>query len=242
MKNYQVSTQKNMKFCPYPGCEEVNECKQTKMKCTKCERDFCSKCKTPWHVGKTCAQAQKELYKDWVYKFGAHQCPKCKTPIEKNAGCPNMNCTQCQYTWCWVCGRSNTHWTHSLQSMNLFGCKVAPSSVTGWVKFILTFILGLIFMPLYILIAFSALAVIGTTKCLRPWKRSNRRISQTCRRRISWIPFVFIWILLFLIVWAACLALGAVFTGIFIVPIYLVHIYQFLRTAYWWSKPRENAV
>lgn len=33
-------------------------------------------------------------------------------------------------------------------------------------------------------------------------------------------------------------ALGAIALGIGIIPGYLIHLYLFLRTLYWWCKPR----
>ena len=43
MKNYEVGKDKNKKFCPIPGCEEVIQGKKgaTKVKCSKCKNDVC---------------------------------------------------------------------------------------------------------------------------------------------------------------------------------------------------------
>ena len=30
-------------------------------------------------------------------------CPGCKVPTEKSGGCNHMNCTRCNYEWCWLC-------------------------------------------------------------------------------------------------------------------------------------------
>ena len=32
------------------------------------------------------------------------QCPQCNCRIEKNGGCPHMDCANCNYSWCWICG------------------------------------------------------------------------------------------------------------------------------------------
>jgi len=45
------------------------------------------------HKGKTCLKAEEEIYRGWANKIGAHRCPKCKVPIEKNDGCMHMKCT-----------------------------------------------------------------------------------------------------------------------------------------------------
>ncbi|XP_066548468.1 ankyrin repeat and IBR domain-containing protein 1-like [Amia ocellicauda] len=38
----------------------------------------------------------------WVLA-NSKPCPKCQTPIQRNAGCNHMQCTKCSYNFCWVC-------------------------------------------------------------------------------------------------------------------------------------------
>ena len=48
-------------------------------------------------------------------------CPKCRNPIQKNAGCNHMTCAKCNSSWCWICGgkiRGDSHFS----SLNIFGC------------------------------------------------------------------------------------------------------------------------
>lgn len=41
------------------------------------------------------------------YKVGQvslyKQCPKCSTIIEKNDGCNELKCLNCQFRFCWLC-------------------------------------------------------------------------------------------------------------------------------------------
>ena len=41
----------------------------------------------------------------WRFFFvrDVRKCPKCKVRIEKNGGCPHMNCQRCHYDFCWCC-------------------------------------------------------------------------------------------------------------------------------------------
>ena len=30
-------------------------------------------------------------------------CPKCRIPTERDGGCMHMECTRCNFQWCWLC-------------------------------------------------------------------------------------------------------------------------------------------
>lgn len=38
----------------------------------------------------------------WLQEY-TQDCPKCKSPIEKNGGCNHMSCKSCSNQFCWVC-------------------------------------------------------------------------------------------------------------------------------------------
>jgi hypothetical protein len=35
--------------------------------------------------------------------FFEEPCPKCGVLIQKNGGCPHMQCSRCKYDFCWFC-------------------------------------------------------------------------------------------------------------------------------------------
>jgi hypothetical protein len=96
-QNHEVMLSDDKKYCPNPKCQHMVEAKKDtkKLKCPKCKNDFCFKCGIAWHSGKSCEKAMKQMYEGWAYKIGAHRCPRCRVPVEKNAGCMHMSCTQC---------------------------------------------------------------------------------------------------------------------------------------------------
>lgn len=87
-----------------------------------------------------------QTYKGWAKSFGAHRCPKCGVPIEKNDGCNHMSCPQCNHYWCWVCGLPVTHWSHTFAD-NPFGCMYTPTTISGMVCKFIIYLLGLIILP-----------------------------------------------------------------------------------------------
>lgn len=85
--------------------------------CPSCEKEFCSKCSANWHPGLTCqangaALVQRSKDKDQLPAKGAFQvvdgevikqCPVCRVPIERDAGCAQMMCKRCKHVFCWFC-------------------------------------------------------------------------------------------------------------------------------------------
>jgi hypothetical protein len=42
-------------------------------------------------------------FKNWAKKGNVKLCPQCRMPVQKNGGCPHMQCTKCDFHWCWYC-------------------------------------------------------------------------------------------------------------------------------------------
>ncbi|KAF2725294.1 hypothetical protein K431DRAFT_343261 [Polychaeton citri CBS 116435] len=79
--------------------------------CHECGYEACVPCDRPWHAGESCAEYQVRIEghageEDESVKAIAKttkRCPRCARNIEKNGGCHNMHCTQCNATFCWRC-------------------------------------------------------------------------------------------------------------------------------------------
>lgn len=101
--------------CATPDCgEALIKIKGKEIECSQCKKHTCSDCKAKSHKGMTCAQNQDKSLGQWAGQKGValHKCPNCETLIEKNGGCPHMYCFNCQYSFCWSCGRSDTTILH----------------------------------------------------------------------------------------------------------------------------------
>jgi hypothetical protein len=83
------------------------------IRCPKCKILYCAGCSDYWHSGLSCYEAKYEQRQDpedpdeelnviWKSKY-SKPCPSCRVDIEKSEGCNHMTCTQCEYTFCWIC-------------------------------------------------------------------------------------------------------------------------------------------
>jgi hypothetical protein len=89
----------------------------------------------------------EKMYAGWAYSIGAHTCPKCRVPIEKNDGCNHMTCPKCNHYWCWSCGLPVSHWIHKF-SETPFGCKFTPLNGRKMIYKFFIFLLGIVLLPL----------------------------------------------------------------------------------------------
>ncbi|KAF2285116.1 hypothetical protein GH714_037952 [Hevea brasiliensis] len=90
-------------YCPYEDCS-VLLINDTRVEvensvCPFCKREFCVKCKVPWHPEINCEKFQKlkkkgddSLLVDLAKRKKWRRCPKCKYYVEKSLGCFYMKC------------------------------------------------------------------------------------------------------------------------------------------------------
>jgi hypothetical protein len=67
-------------------------------KCHACEHMHCIQCDIPWHAGETCDEYQARHDEEMVateaiIRKTSRACPgNCGARIERNGGCPHMQC------------------------------------------------------------------------------------------------------------------------------------------------------
>ena len=112
LDDYVRCNPKIVKYCPTADCVMVYRVTVDGRRycCGACLAEICTSCHAQWHDGLTCAMFKSEkqvegVLKEWMMKDPRNRknCPKCQTPIEKNAGCNHMECTQCKAHMCWTC-------------------------------------------------------------------------------------------------------------------------------------------
>lgn len=88
---------------------------ETELTCL-CGERICFKCGNEGHFPATCQMAEEWLNNEksdsanlQYIKLNCEPCPKCKTQIEKNAGCQHMTCKKCLHEYCWVCKKPVAH-------------------------------------------------------------------------------------------------------------------------------------
>lgn len=101
-----------VKYCPTADCDMVYRVSTEGRRfiCDACHAETCTSCHVQWHNGLTCAmfksgkQVEGRL-QEWMMKDPSNRknCPSCKAPIEKVAGCNHMKCSQCKSQICWLC-------------------------------------------------------------------------------------------------------------------------------------------
>ena len=134
-------------LCPQPGCGAgimPDDPGERKIKCPQCLYVFCKSCHQGFHLGECSDEdamsrqessaIQGNFSADVVSRARWHEqrvdnssiltikmktkpCPKCRTPTERDGGCMHMECTRCNFQWCWLC---QCQWTRDCMASHWF--------------------------------------------------------------------------------------------------------------------------
>eukprot|EP00347_Sterkiella_histriomuscorum_P023860 403333135 len=237
IKNQQVVQSNNKKFCPYPDCEEIIIGKKglKETTCTKCKNQICYSCQMLWHQGQSCTQAQKQLYQGWIYKVGAHKCPKCQIPIENPQGCLIVSCLQCHCEWCWVCGLYPFDGIHKYNIVSPFSCKMVPSTTAKKIQSVAMFIIGFFLIPIVLLLAGLGGPFYYIVIVVQEMNRSGEECPW-----FMWIIFFLVGIISILFAIGVAVILGPLLCGLLTVPALIAHTYFFVKSCSWWKKQNRT--
>ena len=157
-----------------------------------------------------------------------------------------MNCTICNYSWCWVCGLSLYHWSH-VYGLNIV-CEMIQMTPAGNKKwlFYLIYFLGLVLGPPFMIILGLCGITIGgvvcflevTSNCFCSYNYEENR-EASCLSKL----FCCVFGLIFAPIWLCLSAAFAVIVvalgfAIGIIPFYVVGIVMFIRIQIWWRKKK----
>ncbi|TFK89909.1 hypothetical protein K466DRAFT_415089 [Polyporus arcularius HHB13444] len=95
-------------YCPTPDCPQVyrKTKRNTVLQCPSCLIRICPHCDTEWHESGSCQDRDPQedyLFEQWKGRHDVKDCPSCKVPIERMAGCNHMTCVSCKTHICWAC-------------------------------------------------------------------------------------------------------------------------------------------
>ena len=121
MNYFIMQHPEDISCCPSPGCNYafIYEEGDDYFECPLCKKEYCLKCKSEWHKGKTCEEYKEyrrigvlgkdekqldELFFNFARGSKFKQCPYCKNWVEKNEGCNHIAC-RCGNHFCYFCGK-----------------------------------------------------------------------------------------------------------------------------------------
>lgn len=106
---YVNSRPNEFHYCPTPDCPQVYRkgSRNTVLQCPSCLTRICPHCHVEYHEGSRCQDKEdaedERLFEEWKKNHDVKECPSCRAPIEKLAGCNHMTCAHCRTHICWVC-------------------------------------------------------------------------------------------------------------------------------------------
>ncbi|KAI0372099.1 hypothetical protein BV20DRAFT_964825 [Pilatotrama ljubarskyi] len=99
-------------YCPTPDCAQVYR-KMARvpkgapaLQCPSCLVRICPHCDMEYHETVSCQDRNPEdemLFEHWKMGHDVKDCPSCRVPIERTAGCNHMTCASCKIHICWAC-------------------------------------------------------------------------------------------------------------------------------------------
>ncbi|KAH9941227.1 uncharacterized protein BXZ73DRAFT_75186 [Epithele typhae] len=130
---YIRSRPKEFQYCPTPDCPQVYRVPGKRLapplkgksrqdpppptpapaptlppvlQCPSCLVRVCGACGAEHHESRSCqdtSPADEAQFVGWKSGHDVKDCPKCKVPIEREAGCNHMTCARCKTHICWAC-------------------------------------------------------------------------------------------------------------------------------------------
>ena len=120
----QAGKTPSFNICPF--CEKYGKVSKTKeeIKCSFCEKSWCSSCREEAHLRNPCGLIKKtdpllisRVVDQILNKSILHSCPCCNLKYIKSEGCNLIHCTSCKACSCYLCGievkpRDNIYYWH----------------------------------------------------------------------------------------------------------------------------------
>lgn len=176
----------NARLCPRPRCRHINTTgsdDHPDLVCESCSLHFCFHHETA-HAGRSCAEMSRSWRVELWKRIHTKKCPKCGAAIQKNGGCPKMECFKCKHKFCWTCLGSTENGRHVSRVFPPLSClNVACSTPRIWAMRVTVGVpVALVLSP--VILCYSAYAaahgVVGWVKNVRA-KRAVQRHKRVMR-------------------------------------------------------------
>ena len=147
-----------------------------------------------------------------------------------------MECSLCEYKWCWTCGIHQDHWVHSLSGDGQL-CQIINFLVFGFDQTmskcgrISVTIFLTIFFPV-ILYGIIVIMLMSVTfgYCSR---LNGTKLEDYCFTRFVVLPLIVV--IIFLTQLGLCVIGGVVVYAVVLAPMILFLVFMILRIVFWWA-------